>query len=312
MPIVPPTVTMTTALATGMTTGTIAGDVTDDGGSVVVAKGFIVGTTNPPSGPLNQVGSGIGVFSSLLYSLLAGRTYFVRAYATNALGTTSFSSNTLSFTTTPASPPGVTTYTPSSVTANSFIGGGSVNTDGGAAITERGIVYSTSPNPDIISGVRIPMGAGLGGFSGTVSGLASNQTYYVRAYAINSGNIVGYGNQVSVVTTLAAPSQISPSNNATLPCCNQWFNWTTVSGATSYELQISKSSTFAYALRTLLLCGSGSLSATSVNRAIETTNIFCVGMGTSSNIGYWYWRVRAISGSNVSAWSATRMFYYPY
>jgi len=309
-PIVPPTVTMTSALGTGMTTGTVAGNVSDDGGSTVVARGFIVGTTNPPSGPSSQVGSGTGSFSLLLNSLTAGRNYFVRAYATNALGTTALSSNTLSFNTTPASPPVVTTNAPSSISANVFAGGGNVLTNGGAPITERGVVYGTSPNPDLTTGIRVTMGAGLGGFSGIVSGLASDRTYYIRAYATN-GSSTGYGAQQTVLTLLATPSLQNPANGAPVGCCYPSFSWGVVSGAGQYEIQFARNTGFTGTLRSIGLCGgSTTLSVSFVNTGTTTSPSFCINSGTSANNGTWYWRVRASSASNISDWSATRVFTY--
>jgi len=71
----------------------------------------------------------------------------------------------------------------------------------GLAIDTRGITYGTTPN----SKENIVMsGTGCGSFSVSRSGLSSNTTYYVRAYAlINSVNT--YGNELSV-TTLPAPT----------------------------------------------------------------------------------------------------------
>jgi hypothetical protein len=309
-PVVLPTVTMTAASGTGTTTGMIYANVTDDGGSTVVARGFIVGTTNPPSGPLNQVGSGLGAFSLPLSSLAAGRTYYVRAYAINSLGTTALSSNILTFTTYSASPPVVTTNAPSSITATGFTCGGNVISDGGAPITERGLVYGTSPNPDINTGIRVTSGTGLGGFSSILSGLVSNRTYYVRAYASN-GSATGYGVQQTVLTSLATPLLQSPASGSQVGCCYPSFLWGAVTGAAQYEIQFARNISFTGTLRSIGLCGgSTSLSASFVNLGTTTSPSFCINSGTSANNGTWYWRVRASNSTNISQWSATRTFNY--
>jgi uncharacterized protein (TIGR02145 family) len=78
-----------------------------------------------------------------------------------------------------------------------------VDEDGGANIVTRGMCYSTSKEPTIISSKTVE-GEGTGSFSSSLSRLAPNKTYYVRAYAINSAGI-GYSAQVSFKTDPAKP-----------------------------------------------------------------------------------------------------------
>ena len=72
---------------------------------------------------------------------------------------------------------------------------GVVVSDGGAEVTDRGVCWSTSPNPNI-SGNHINAGAGVGNFSVTIQGLEFDTTYYVRAYATNSVG-TAYSNEES-------------------------------------------------------------------------------------------------------------------
>jgi hypothetical protein len=95
--------------------------------------------------------------------------------------------------------PTVTTTAQTNVTSTSAVLGGNVTNDGGSSVTERGIVYSTSQNPTT-SHSKVTIGNGTGTFSTTVTGLASNTTYYVRAYAINSQG-TAYGAQENFTTT---------------------------------------------------------------------------------------------------------------
>ena len=102
--------------------------------------------------------------------------------------------------------PTIITTAVSGITSNSATFGGSISNANGNQIMERGIVYSTSPNPTLGSN-KIMIGSGIGTFD-TISGLGyqdnhllnSNTTYYVRAYAVTENNICAYGNEVSFTT----------------------------------------------------------------------------------------------------------------
>ena len=114
--------------------------------------------------------------------------------------------------------PTLTTTAISSITSTSANAGGNISSDGGAAVSARGLVYSTTSNPTLSNSV-LTIGSGTGGYSGTISGLTPNTAYYVRAYATNSAG-TGYGDQVSfttfsptfaTITTLAVSSVTSSS-----------------------------------------------------------------------------------------------------
>lgn len=70
--------------------------------------------------------------------------------------------------------------------------------DGGAAVTGRGICYSTTENPTI-SNNRTADGSGTGSFTSSLTSLTPDTEYYVRAYVSNSVGTV-YGNQVTFTT----------------------------------------------------------------------------------------------------------------
>jgi len=83
--------TVTTALITAITatTATSGGNVTDDGGVLVNARGICWSTAPNPT-ILNHndpKGTGEGEFTSYLTGLENELTYYVRAYATNSVGT---------------------------------------------------------------------------------------------------------------------------------------------------------------------------------------------------------------------------------
>jgi uncharacterized protein (TIGR02145 family) len=100
---VSPTVTTTSATSITSTGATTGGNVTSDGGASVTARGVAYGTVQNPTTANSTTfdGTGTGAFSSTL-STLPSTLYYVRAYATNAVGTAY--GNEVSFTTSAAAP----------------------------------------------------------------------------------------------------------------------------------------------------------------------------------------------------------------
>jgi len=99
-----------------------------------------------------------------------------------------------------ASLPTLTTSAATSITQTTAVSGGNVSADGGAAVTNRGVVWSTSQNPTIASNLGITSnGTGTGSFSSSLTGLTANTPYFARAYATNSAG-TAYGNQISFTT----------------------------------------------------------------------------------------------------------------
>lgn len=96
------TPTVTTGSVSNITssTATVAGNVTADGGATVTERGICYSTSQNPTTANSKVasGSGTGSFSANLSGLAANTTYYARAYAINAQGT-SYGSQ-VSFTTT--------------------------------------------------------------------------------------------------------------------------------------------------------------------------------------------------------------------
>jgi hypothetical protein len=84
-----PSVSTTAVTSKSTISAIVEGNVTYDGGSPVTDRGVYWGTAENPesTGSLLQIGSGSGAFSQTLSGLTPGTTYFVKAYATNDLGT---------------------------------------------------------------------------------------------------------------------------------------------------------------------------------------------------------------------------------
>ena len=97
------------------------------------------------------------------------------------------------------------------LTASSASYGGNVTEDWTATVTARGICWNTSPTPNIANS-KTTDGTGKGTFSGNISGLAGNTTYYLRAYATNSYG-TSYGNEVSFTTLTPITAPLLTTSN---------------------------------------------------------------------------------------------------
>ncbi len=200
-PVLP---TVSTGEVTNITTtyALSGGNVLSDGGLAVTARGLC--WSNKPGPSLKDTystdGSGTGSFITNIINLSPGTKYYVRAYATNSLGTAY--GNEVSFTTeTVHTVPTVTTTAATAVTSSSAVSGGNVTNTGGDAVTARGVCWSTSQNPTITNSHTID-GSGSGAYSSNITGLTASTTYYVRAYATNISG-TAYGNQISFTTSAA-------------------------------------------------------------------------------------------------------------
>ena len=207
--VVLPTVTTTAVTQVTETTAVTGGNVTADGNATVTERGVVYSTTqNPTTSNSKKVsGSGIGSFTCNLTGLQANTTYYVRAYAVNSKGTAY--GQEISFTTDKGILLPVLTTTVTQITNNSAVVVGNITSDGGATVTERGIVYCQLPNPDInhtnaICDI-IRSGSGVGEFTCEMIDLPPDTKYYVRAYAVNSKG-VAYGEEVSFTTASDAPA----------------------------------------------------------------------------------------------------------
>ncbi|MEX2530935.1 MAG: nidogen-like domain-containing protein [Gemmatimonadota bacterium] len=142
--------------------------------------------------------------------------------------------------------PSVTvTEAPGDVTGTTATTGGTVADDGGEPVTERGLVYSTSPTPTT-DDVVILSGEGEGSFDVFLSGLHPATTYYLRAFATNEQG-TAYGPQQVLETedvrvVFAGPDRVwagDESGSITLQVVNDKDSPSVV--GEDFEFQISLS-----------------------------------------------------------------------
>ena len=178
------------------------GDITDDGGADVAGRGLCWAVNENPT--LNhaceQSGNGTGSFEVELSDLQPHQTYYVRAYGTTGMATSYGAQQ--SFTTTDGLAI-VTTAAPWQIRAYSALAGGQVTDQDDAAITDRGVCYSTEDLPTIGDSC-IATGEGEGAFEVLIDELDPDRVYYVRAYAVNQAGMA-YGGQEAFTTRDGLP-----------------------------------------------------------------------------------------------------------
>jgi PKD repeat protein len=245
------------------TTATSGGSIASDGGSPVTARGVVWGkTANPVLGTTRTVdGTGPGDFSSAITGLLPGTTYFVRAYATNGLGTSY--GEELSFTTVavpladePASP---ATIAASQVTSTSLV----LNLGGGPSqkylvLARLGAAVNATPTDATTYTADAAFGKGqvLGtgnyvvyngtGNQVTVTGLRPNTPYNFAVFAFNDNNTPYAENYLTASpgtlaqTTQALPAALLLEENFEYPVGSLLTanNWTAHSGAGSKPVAV--------------------------------------------------------------------------
>jgi uncharacterized protein (TIGR02145 family) len=206
-PLVAPTLTTTGITAITLTTAVSGGTITSDGNDPVTARGVCWSTTANPTITNSKTadGTGAGTFVSNLTALLPGTLYYVRAYATNSVGTSY--GNEISFTTTQIVVPTLTTTAATAVTTTTATTGGNITADGGAAVTARGVCYGTTANPTI-TGTKTSNATGTGAFTSSLTGLTPNTLYHVRAYATNTAG-TAYGADLTFTTSQIGVATLS-------------------------------------------------------------------------------------------------------
>ena len=162
--------------------------------------------------------------------------------------------------------------TPSSAT----ITDSEVTDDGGANITERGVVYSTTSGPTVDDS-KVPVSGTTGTFNADITGLSSETQYFLRAFATNSAG-TSYGSEIDFTTTAAtglieasAASLSAFSSTYGSVSASQSFSVTgeslsgdiTVTAPTGFQVSLSAGS--GYAASVTISPTSGSVASTTIH-----------------------------------------------
>lgn len=198
--------TLAKVTITGIDTqgATLQSSVTDNGKNSVTGCGFCWSTSPDPTTDNETIACDPSnpTFGTKLSGLKDNTLYYVRAYATNEIGTSY--SETAEFTTKAVKLPEWGTISVSNVTRSQARVSGTLVSDGNSPITEMGICWSTHPESTPYDEKQI---CSTGSTIQTqVSNLQSETTYYLRAYAQNSKGMA-YSNEVSF-TTLSGDTDV--------------------------------------------------------------------------------------------------------
>ncbi|MBW6480951.1 MAG: T9SS type A sorting domain-containing protein [Bacteroidales bacterium] len=102
----------------------------------------------------------------------------------------------------------VFTYTVSEIGLVDAFAGGEITNDGGSTVIQRGVVWSSSPNPTIEENEGMTdNGQGTGAFTSVLENLAPSTDYFVSAYAITEAG-VSYGVQRVFQTEVATMARV--------------------------------------------------------------------------------------------------------
>lgn len=184
---------------------TFNGTIVNPGLPSYTERGFVYSNRSQPTidnntgkitSPVNSQAS----YSANVYGLNSNLTYYVRAYAVNAVGVAY--GNDVTFNTNGV-PTALTTSSVTNISTNSATLNGSIDVIGSPNYTEKGFCYKKNGEPSVSDNKKIVSGSGAGAYYVNINGLDYQATYYVKAYAIQNGQPI-YGNTVSFSTSWTA------------------------------------------------------------------------------------------------------------
>ncbi len=161
---------------------------------------------------------------------------------------------------------------------------------GGAAVTSYEIQVATNAG---FSSTVYDF-AGVTATSQVLPTLSNSATYYWRVDATGPSGVGAWSGEWSFVTAIpipGAPTPLSPTNGAPNVPVNVSLSWSTVSAASSYQVQIATGAGFG----TTVYSQSG----------LTTTFISASGLANSTT---YYWRAGAANAGGNGPWSAAWSF----
>jgi hypothetical protein len=196
-----------------LTSVKLYGNITDDGETPILKRGFCISTNPTPTTTDStfNTGNGVGLFNLVVIKLKAGTKYNVRAFATNAMGTSY--GKEITFSTLEYKLPTIQTNPATDIGLNVVTLSGDVKDLGRGELKERGIVVSKSQKPTVDDMKFKSSITDLGEYKIVVTKLEVNTKYYVRAYTQNEAGIV-YGDEVHFTTLDYTPAKVTTNDIA--------------------------------------------------------------------------------------------------
>ncbi len=176
--------------------------------------------------------------SKTVTGLAASTTYYYRVRAANG-GGASTNSATISLTTLPAPPPAPAATAATGVTSSNF------TANWKAANSATGYRLDVSTSSSFATFVAGYQNLDVGNVTNqNVAGLNGNTIYYYRLRAYNGLGTSANSTRISVTTLRTPPGPPVATAATSVTATSFSANWTKVSGATSYQLDISTNSSF--------------------------------------------------------------------
>jgi len=158
--------------------------------------------TNPTADDNDDVhsfGPGYGIDLGHATELSPSSTYKYRVYI--KLAGNHYIYSEVKSVTTKSGALSITTVTVFDVSPTYARSGGSIYDDGGGTVAvEKGVCWSTSPNPTKDLLTKTNNGSGNDPFESLIGDLTPNKKYYVRSYVVNNLGITSYGNEQEFTT----------------------------------------------------------------------------------------------------------------
>jgi hypothetical protein len=229
---------VSTNTSTNVTTSSITanGSFTGNGGAAITETGFYIGTnsnyasnTKYPTSPSDTTSP----FSYVRSSLSSSTTYYITAYAKNSVGETRGSTISQA-TAASVSTPSVTTNAETSVTTTGFTANGNVTSDGGASITSRGF-YIKQGSSSFTSGDKQTVSGTTGSFSYAKTGANAGETWYYKAFAVNSQGETSGSTETVTTTSNSGTRYLKFVMSASLATGTQIQGNTTVTLSFDYD-----------------------------------------------------------------------------
>ena len=130
----------------------------------------------------------------------------IQVYSTNAWKNVLGNNTTTSLAT-------LVTDAASNISYTTATSGGNI-TYSETSVTAKGVCWSTSQNPTT-SNSKTTDGTGTGSFTSSITGLAANTTYYVRAYATNTAG-TSYGSEVTFNSLAPIPATFATTTSSSI------------------------------------------------------------------------------------------------
>ncbi len=300
----------------------------------ITQRGFCYGLSPQPSGNITPVAPGTGPFSAPIAGLQPNTTYYIRAYATNSLGTF-YSADSTFKTLKPNTAPIISSIANANFCTADSIAFVVVDSES----TPVHMQYSiSSSNPALlplsglsISGVDtqkqfhfIPTAGQSGSSLITIQATDSNGLQSSISFTLSVGNLPTLSTQAQGPTTFCTGDSVRLQVNAPSSYSYQWYkNGTIIAGALQASYKATQSGTYTCELHMGNCVGTSTAQQIQVVPApiasISTPNttVICNGQGAllqaTTGVGYTYqWTMNGfdIAGATNPTYTATIGSYY--